>query len=260
MAVNIDKETLEKAQEVFLKFVGEVIKKYRKKKNMNQTELGNYLGLSHSAIVRYEDGSGNITASQMAAISLILDFPMRRYIEIKKTSKQKPWDSPIPIDTIFYELIKEYETAQVKKEKSAIAEKPRISLTTSIRSGFISDFSSRQEKWEAKRAENEEKIQKKKQKRDAFLNKAAKENIELISMNFTRYFENAEPEKVELLYNTYEIVLQWRESNKRYDELPTALISAVLNYITTDDDKETEKMLKLYKKWLECTISKEMDD
>lgn len=87
------------------KRIGSIIKTKRKRKNISQTELGEYLGLSHATISRYESGKIPITIDSMEQIATYCDFrPMdymnafyseddvrlslRRIISCKKTTQK----------------------------------------------------------------------------------------------------------------------------------------------------------------------------
>jgi len=64
-------------RENFLEFIGRVIKIKRKRKNMSQEELGEYLGVSESTISRYEAGKQDLSASTLPLVSYYCDFPLK---------------------------------------------------------------------------------------------------------------------------------------------------------------------------------------
>ncbi len=75
-------EHRENIKEAFLKHVGKVIKKNRKDKiGWSQTALAMEVGSSDTAISRFENGDGDITAAMMAYIAVSLDFPLSEYVE-----------------------------------------------------------------------------------------------------------------------------------------------------------------------------------
>lgn len=60
--------------------IGKIIKTKRKYKNISQTELGEYLGVSHATISRYESGKLPITIDSMDLIANYCDFRPTDYM------------------------------------------------------------------------------------------------------------------------------------------------------------------------------------
>ncbi len=97
-------EHRERIKREFLEHIGRVITRNRENHGMLQEALGKEVGVSGSAISRYEYGEGNITASMMAYISVELGFPLREYIEdyaITSSGERKS----VYIDEILRELV-----------------------------------------------------------------------------------------------------------------------------------------------------------
>ena len=107
----MDKKERDIIKDAFLKNIGKVIRKHREAKRVSQEALGAELGVSHSAIQRYETGGADITASSMAIASTYLEFPLREYVQDVE-SKQMPGDKAIPFDDVILKL-----TEMVRKEK-----------------------------------------------------------------------------------------------------------------------------------------------
>ncbi len=79
---DMDRKHRDSVKETFLKHIGKVIKRNRKKEhNMLQSELASLVGVSDSNISRYENGEGDITAAMMAYIAVALKFPLSEYVE-----------------------------------------------------------------------------------------------------------------------------------------------------------------------------------
>lgn len=74
----MDKEQI---KEDFLTGTGELIHKKRKKKNMSQKELGDFLGVTKSTISKYETGKTDIPASNLYLISKKCGFSVHEYAE-----------------------------------------------------------------------------------------------------------------------------------------------------------------------------------
>ena len=60
--------------------IGKIIKKFRTKNNISQTELGDALGVVHTTISRYETGKIDIPLSKLSEISEYLGFEPKEYI------------------------------------------------------------------------------------------------------------------------------------------------------------------------------------
>jgi len=60
--------------------IGKIIKKFRTKNNISQTELGDVLGVVHTTISRYETGKIDIPLSKLSEISEYLGFEPKEYI------------------------------------------------------------------------------------------------------------------------------------------------------------------------------------
>ncbi len=120
-------EEAEQIKKAFLVNIGRVIKRFRTKKCISQTELGDAVGLSHSQVGLYEDGLGDMKASLMARFSVALDFPMKEYV-IEYNKYCVPEFEEVPIDRKFKELI-EYAKAKKALKKPAdegLPPKPKL--------------------------------------------------------------------------------------------------------------------------------------
>lgn len=107
----MDKKERDIIKDAFLKNIGTVIRRHREAKRISQDTLGAELGVSHSAIQRYETGGADITASSMAIASTFLEFPLKEYVQDVE-SKQLPGDKAVPFDDVILRL-----TEMVRKEK-----------------------------------------------------------------------------------------------------------------------------------------------
>ncbi len=72
-----------KKREQTLKSVGRTIKKGRTAKNISQTELAHYLGITKSSVSKYEHGEIEIPVSTLPLISEYCAFPIKDYVETK---------------------------------------------------------------------------------------------------------------------------------------------------------------------------------
>lgn len=68
---------------VFLKTLGERLKKLRKEKNMTQEDLGFAVGNSGKQIGRIERGENNVTSCMLYQISKILEIEMKELFDFK---------------------------------------------------------------------------------------------------------------------------------------------------------------------------------
>lgn len=112
----------EEVKERFLHHVGNVIRTYRKRRGIERHVLASALGCDDTTLSRYELGSADIKASTMAYISVLCNFPMRKYTEIYA-------DEPAAIVFNFEELIKISAPVKHRKSKNTstnIPPKPRL--------------------------------------------------------------------------------------------------------------------------------------
>lgn len=59
-----------------IKYVGELLKKYRKEKKITQEELAKYAGLSRLGVVKLENSESDIKVSTLLKISNLLGFDL----------------------------------------------------------------------------------------------------------------------------------------------------------------------------------------
>ena len=122
-------EEAEQIKKVFLVNIGRVIKRFRAKKNLSQTELGDIVGLSHSQVGIYEDGFGDMKASLMARFSVALGFPMKEYV-VEYNEHCDPGFEETPIDRKFKELIEYTKAKKAMPSKRPVDEdlppKPKL--------------------------------------------------------------------------------------------------------------------------------------
>ncbi len=78
----LSKDEADRIKSAFLESIGKTIRKYRLKKNVSQEELSDIIGVNHSSISRYEQGTQDINASLLPVISIYCDFPMKEYIDV----------------------------------------------------------------------------------------------------------------------------------------------------------------------------------
>ncbi len=236
------KEELEAIKSSFLKNIGEVIKKHRKQVGWNGDSLGKEIGVSRGAISRYETATADISASAMAKISVVLDFPLREYIEVFDSCRL-PGDRPRTMNDEFKKLI---EDLAKKKPYKNIAPYALKILDRPPKPGVV--FNKEKGEWELKPVEKD----------DIVCSKSDIDCAEFIQLHshldlqeegefFNDYIENQAPEKKELLELVYEI--SCNETHKSSDIKP--LLSATINFITKDNDSGMEQRLKAYRKLLE---------
>lgn len=80
-------EYYKKKRPAIRKSLGKVVKKYRKKSNISQTELAEVLGVSKGNISRYESGTTDMPASSLPIISDYCGFKMKDYSEHLEAEK-----------------------------------------------------------------------------------------------------------------------------------------------------------------------------
>jgi len=61
--------------------IGEILKYYRKYKNLTQVELSKLIGISAQQLQKYEIGKNKISASRLKKISEILEVPANHFFE-----------------------------------------------------------------------------------------------------------------------------------------------------------------------------------
>ena len=83
----LSEQTEKMVKEFFLECIGRVIKGNRKRKNISQETLAEYLGVSESTISRYETGKQDPFASTLPLISHYCDFPIKEFFS-QETGKQ----------------------------------------------------------------------------------------------------------------------------------------------------------------------------
>lgn len=71
----------------FLSSLGNTIKTRRLEKNISQDELAKAIGVDRTTLVKYENGTRDMTASTLPLISIYCDFPMRKYIDVRLDQK-----------------------------------------------------------------------------------------------------------------------------------------------------------------------------
>lgn len=76
--------------------VGARVRSRRKALGMNQTELGNKLGVTFQMIQRYEYGLCRISASTLYAISLVLQVPCGYFFEGLPVAGSRKLEMPAP--------------------------------------------------------------------------------------------------------------------------------------------------------------------
>ncbi len=106
-------EHRERIKREFLEHIGRVITRNRENRGMLQEVLGKEVGVSGSAISRYEYGEGNITAAMMAYISVELGFPLSEYIEYYEFTDGGE-KSHISIDQVLKTLVLASESEKPK--------------------------------------------------------------------------------------------------------------------------------------------------
>ncbi len=67
-----------------IKYIGELLKKYRKEKKITQVELAKYAGLSRLGVVKVENSEGDIKVSTLIKISNLLGLDL---VLKKRTTK-----------------------------------------------------------------------------------------------------------------------------------------------------------------------------
>lgn len=243
--------TIDVLKKCFLTHVGKVIKKYRDKQNKSQKEVGKYMNLSNASISRFENGDIDLTAGQMVTLAHILHIPMRRYIQVATPDNE--YIPSYDIDNVFKTLITELQDFDNDKITKTIDRLTRPLPPVPKYNTATNSWSSTTQAWTGI-----DKLREEIQDRDAFWEDAADKDMEAKHQEFLKYYDEASDEKINLLYDAYELVLMRKENNEPIENSPTGVIRATLNFATSDPDKDTERLLKYYKKWLECKIHKEM--
>lgn len=67
--------------------LGETIKKYRKRKGLNQTELANLIGLDRSAISNFENGKREPTYSMILKLAEVLNVDLIEFLNTNNYKK-----------------------------------------------------------------------------------------------------------------------------------------------------------------------------
>lgn len=80
-------------KEELLKFVGNKIKDFRKKKKLSQTDLANLIGVTNSSVSEYERGHVNIDADMLFKIADVLNVKVDDFFPDRKMESS-------PIDLI----------------------------------------------------------------------------------------------------------------------------------------------------------------
>lgn len=71
----------------FLSYIGKIVKLRRSRKNISQTELGEYLGVAGATVSRYEAGKQEMLLGAMPLISYYCQFPIRDYFVYEDAKK-----------------------------------------------------------------------------------------------------------------------------------------------------------------------------
>jgi len=236
---NTDKMKLIK--NAFLNNIGIVIKRYRNKNNLSQKELGEKIDVKHSSIARYEAGKSDISAAKMAYLSVILDFPLKEYIEYQMPDSNSENNS-ITLDKKFRELIHISEQSKESNENKNI-----IVSNRPPKPNVVYDQTSNEWKMVPPTSEEKKNIDRLNASKK-YLEQYNKLDIDNEIRFFVEYCNNTDNCKSELLLLVYNLVtcMDYEIDDVR------PLINATINFITNDRNHSIEQRLKAYKKYLKC--------
>ncbi len=234
------KSQLEAVKDAFLQNIGKVIRLHRTNKGWTQKDLGHEIGVSYGAINRYETIGADVSAANMAYISVVLDFPLREYIE-DYDSFHALGEPNIPMDQVLREILHKIAIEKARKEaKQSIVHsdrppKPGLAYNTDLN------------EWEMVPSKtSEQKKEEKRKAQDEFMTNTRYLNIEEEGKFFNEYYDSMPLEKKNLLIIAYNIM---QSSEDLQSAMP--LFNAIVNYLMNDIDGVKRKRLKTYKKYLE---------
>jgi transcriptional regulator with XRE-family HTH domain len=82
--------TLKRQVKSFDEHIGEKIRDLRIQRGLNQTELGEPLGVSHQQIQKYESGINRLSAGQLWLLCKFLDVPIASLFDGVSVKMVKP--------------------------------------------------------------------------------------------------------------------------------------------------------------------------
>lgn len=240
--------------------INEVIRKYRKEKNMTQEELANKLGITAPAVNKWENGASMPDITLLAPIARLLGISLDELLSFKDSL------SDIEISNIINDIYAMFNTESLdtvfQKMKDIVKEYPNAdALTLSLasilygRSLFFAENRSKYEEWIKSCFESllgSEDANIRRHAADAlyafYISKEMYDEAE----NYLRFFPDDSPEKKRKLATIYSGKGRYDEAYKAMEEALYAVyqnMSVLLHEIfltasKTGDYKKAEKVIE----------------